>query len=189
MFPNRVYICSASSLVKCVSYTVRIPIRFSLIICGMCSHLLMSPDILPLMFREANFIFALGPLWLLAVVLALRSKVCLPLGFAWDSGLVVWFSPCAVVRASWCGSCSCGAPVSCGRTWFPLLRLCVLSSGSRVLLGSAILPPSRVPEQNPIVLYVVHPCLSSASVWLPPHSWTYHLCHLFHYYHLRSLSS
>ena len=42
------------------------------------------------------------------------------------------------------------------------------------LLGSAILPPSCVPERNPIVPYVVRPCLSSASVWLPPHSRTYH---------------
>ena len=58
-----------------------------------------------------------------------------------------------------------------------------------ILLGSAILPPSRVPEQNPIVLYIVRPCLSSASVRLPPHSRTYHLCHLFHYCHLCSLSS
>ena len=42
------------------------------------------------------------------------------------------------------------------------------------VLGSAILPPSRIPEWNPIVPYVVRPCLSSTSVWLPPHSRTYH---------------
>ena len=57
------------------------------------------------------------------------------------------------------------------------------------VLGSVILPPSRIPKRNPIVPYVVRPCLSSASIWLPPHSRTYHLCHLFHYYHLHSLSS
>ena len=48
-----------------------------------------------------------------------------------------------------------------------------------IVLGSAILPPSRVPEWNPMVPYVVHPCLSSASVRLPPHFRTYHLCHPF----------
>ena len=47
--------------VRCVSWMASMPISCSLISCGMCSHLSMSPDFLPFMFREAIFIFAFSP--------------------------------------------------------------------------------------------------------------------------------
>ena len=44
---------------------------------------------------------------------------------------------------------------------------------SRDLLGSAILPPSRVPKQNPRTLYVVRTYLSFVSNQFPPRFRTY----------------
>ena len=50
------------------------------------------------------------------------------------------------------------------------------------LLGSQILPPSCVPEQNLMVLYVVHPGLSFASEWLLLCFQTSHLITPFTYF-------
>ena len=51
-----------------------------------------------------------------------------------------------------------------------------------VVLGSAILPPSHVPERNLMVPYVVRPGLSFASEWLPLCFWTSYLITPFTYF-------
>jgi hypothetical protein len=61
--PKRDSNWSASSSVRWVSWIARIPIPLSLIICGTCIHLWMSPDLLPLMFREARHILVLTLGW------------------------------------------------------------------------------------------------------------------------------
>ena len=43
----------------------------------------------------------------------------------------------------------------------------------RGVLGSAILPPSHVPKQNPRTPYIVHTYLSFVSDWFPPRFQTY----------------
>ena len=48
------------------------------------------------------------------------------------------------------------------------------------VLGSAILPPSRVPEQNPRTLYVVRTYLSFVSDQFPPCFQTYLPCTVYH---------
>ena len=48
-----------------------------------------------------------------------------------------------------------------------------LEVSSISMLGSAILPPSRVPEWNPRTLYVVCTYLSFISDWFPPRFQTY----------------
>ena len=42
-----------------------------------------------------------------------------------------------------------------------------------LVLGSAILPPSHIPERNLKTPYVVCLYLSFTSEWFPPHIWTY----------------
>ena len=57
------------------------------------------------------------------------------------------------------------------------------------VLGSVILPPSRVPKRNPRTPYVVHTYLSFVSDRFPPHFRTYLsvlYITLFHLLHFRS---
>ena len=49
----------------------------------------------------------------------------------------------------------------------------IIISPTALLLGSAILPPSRVPKWNPRTPYVVRIYLSFVSDWYPPRFWTY----------------
>ena len=51
---------------------------------------------------------------------------------------------------------------------------------NEVVLGSVILPPSRIPEWNPRTLYVVHTYLSFVSGRFPPRFRTYPSCTVHH---------
>ena len=53
------------------------------------------------------------------------------------------------------------------------------SAQSELLLGSAILLPSHIPEWNPRTQYVVHIYLSFTPDWFPPHIWTSLLCTIY----------
>jgi len=86
--PNSDSNWSASWSVRCVSCMAIIPRFLSLIVWGTCIHFSMSPDLLPLMFRDAMRRHALALLRFGAVVCLVAGTFCPP--------SLVWGRVCGV---------------------------------------------------------------------------------------------